>query len=203
MGLTEDIQFVRSLLEAYSEGYDRMGVAAENGGSGVPPEMFDGPINDAGWVAWRMLPSTLSNADISHLEDEFTVTLPPLFRAYLLAGFQLFDQIHSSRHDQLIFNTPVPANDPLGPLRRELTGWRSLIDASLVPFAEWGDCWGPMCFDTQQRLHDGDCPIVWLDHELLIPLGEQQCRVRESVAPHINPIFDSYADFLTDTFSVA
>ena len=89
-----------------------MSVASEGGGAGVPPEMFEGDVDDEDWVAWRMLPSTLSDSDVSQMETEFAIQLPPLFRAYLLAGFQLFDQIQSSRHDQLIFNTDVPSNNP-------------------------------------------------------------------------------------------
>ena len=148
-----------------------MGVAAEGGSSGVPPEMFDGDVNDEGWVAWRILPSTLPESDITQLESEYAVEFPPLFRAYLLACFQLFDQVHSTLPDQQIFNTDVPSNDPLGPIKRLVGAWRPLLTAQFVPFAEWGDGWGPMCFDTTRRLDDGDCPVVWMDHELLIPLG--------------------------------
>jgi hypothetical protein len=59
-----------------------------------------------------------------------------------------------------------------------------------------------MCFDADNRLPDGDCPIVWLDHEILIPLGEDACRDRATVMQHANPIFDSYREFFEDTFSV-
>lgn len=179
-----------------------MGVAAvEDDGSGVPPEMFDGDVNDEGWVAWRLLPSTLSDSDVTRLETEYAVEFPPLFRAYLLAWFQLFDQIHSTRHDQLIFNTDVPSNDPLGPISGLIDAWQPLLSAQFVPFAEWGDGWGPMCFDTVNRLDDGDCPIVWMDHDLLIPLGLDKLRDREAVLPHVNPLYDSYRDFFDDAFT--
>ena len=118
MALSDDIDDVQSTLKAYAGDYHRMGVASVDGSGGVPPEMFDGDVDDEGWVAWKMLPSTLSLDDVVGLETEFTVEFPPLFRAYLLAGFQLFDQIHSSKYDQLIFNTDVPSNTPLEPIRR-------------------------------------------------------------------------------------
>jgi hypothetical protein len=117
VGLTEDIAFVRAKLLTFAEDYYRMGVASNGGDAGVPPDMFDGDVNDDGWVEWRMLPSTIADSDVSEMESEFAIQLPPLFRAYLLAGFQLFDQVHSSRYDQLIFNTDVPSNNPLGPIR--------------------------------------------------------------------------------------
>jgi hypothetical protein len=137
--LAEDITYVRSRLETYAAAYPQMGVASEGGSGGVPADMFDGDVNDEGWVAWRIIPSTLVRADVAQLEDEYSVHLPPLFHAYLLAGFQLFDQSHSSKHDQLILNTPVPSRDPLAPLRREISGWQPLTEASFIPFAEWGD----------------------------------------------------------------
>lgn len=165
--------------------------------------MFDGDVNDDGWVAWRMLPSTLYDPDVSQLENEFKIQLPPLFRAYLLAGFQLFDQIHSLRYEQLIFNTDVPSNNPLGPTRDLIVAWQPLLSARFVPFAEWGDGWGPMCFDAENRGEDGDCPIVWMDHELLFRLGEEKCGDRDSVLPHVNPLYSSYREFFDDTFSEA
>ena len=180
-----------------------MGVAAEEGGSGVPPEMFDGDVNDEGWVAWRLLHSTLAETDVAQLEAEYSIDFPPLFRAYLLAWFQLFDQVHSRRHDQQIFNTDVPSNAPLGPIKRLIDAWKPLLSAQFVPFAEWGDGWGPMCFDTANRADDGDCPIVWMDHELMIPLGPDKCGNRDSVMPHVNPLYDSYRDFFCDVFSHA
>lgn len=202
MGLTEDIAFVRVTLEAFAKiDAPHMGVASVDGSGGVPPEMFDGDVDDEGWVAWRMLPSTLTNADVSKLESEFAIQLPPLFRAYLLAGFQLFDQVHSSRHDQLIFNTDVPSHDPLGPIRQLINAWKPLLSAGYIPFAEWGDSWGPMCFDIEKRNPDGDCPVVWMDHELLIPLGPEKCGDRNSVTPHVNLLYDSYRGFFDDVFS--
>ena len=178
-----------------------MGVAGEDGGSGVPPEMFDGEVNSEGWVAWRLLPSTLVESDVTQLETQYGVSFPPLFRAYLLALFQLFDQIHSERHDQQILNTDVPSNDPLGPITRLLDAWKPLLYARFIPFAEWGDGWGPMCFDTANRLDDGDCPIVWMDHEQLIPLGPDKLGYRESVVAHVNPLYASYREFFGDVFS--
>lgn len=204
MTLDDDISFVRTRLEGYFlVDAPHMSVASVDGSDGVPPEMFDGDVDGEGWVAWRMLPSTLSNADVFQLENEFSIQFPPLFRAYLLAAFQLFDQILSTRYDQLIFNTDVPSNNPLGPTRNLIVAWKPLLSAKFIPFAEWGDGWGPMCFDVKNRRDDGDCPIVWMDHELLIPMGEEKCGDHDSVLPHVNPLYESYREFFEDAFSVA
>ena len=138
-----NIQYVQATLTAYAHSYPRMGVASIDGSGGVPPAMFDGEVQGDGWVSWKMLPSTLEPIEVERLEKELNIEFPPLFRAYLLAGFQLFDQIHSSRHDQLIFNVEVPSNNPLGPIRNLIEAWRPLVSADYLPFAQWGDSWGP------------------------------------------------------------
>ena len=62
--------------------------------------------------------------------------------------------------------TDTPVEKPLKPIRELMKGWQPLIAAGYIPFAEWGDGWGPMCFDSVKRSPDGDCPVVWMDHEL-------------------------------------
>lgn len=75
-----------------------------------------------------------------------------------------------------------------------------MIGAGFAPFAEWGDGWGPMCFDLEQRGKDGDCTVVWMDHERLISLGPEPCGQRETVSPLAQPLYGSYREFLTDVF---
>jgi hypothetical protein len=201
MTLAEDSAFVGRLLDAYAVDACRMGVASQSPkDAGVPTVMQVGEVNGDGWVEWRVMPSTLTDAEVTALEKEFGVQFPPLFRAYLLARFQLFDQVHSHRHHQMVFMTATPAGKPLKPLRDLMKGWRPLIGAGYIPFAQWGDGWGPMCFDSLRRGDDGDCPVVWMDHELLIPLGADRCRHRESVLPFAQPLYDSCKEFLEDVF---
>ncbi|MGN6547821.1 MAG: hypothetical protein ACTHK7_22425, partial [Aureliella sp.] len=158
MGIEEDIAFVGQLLDAYAVDAWRMGVAAEDSAEvGVPAEMQVGEVNAGGWVEWSVMPSTLKVTDVHALENEFGVQFPPVFQAYLLARFHLFNQARSRRYDQQILMTDTPAGKPLGPLGDLMNAWRPLIDAGFVPFAQWGDGWGPMCFDTVQRRADGEC----------------------------------------------
>jgi hypothetical protein len=201
MALADDTAWIGQLLDAYAPGAFRMGVAAEEpGDAGVPPEMQVGAVNAEGWVEWRLLPSTLDEAAVTAVEQEFAVSFPPLFRAYLLARFHLFDQVQSRKYDQLISMTDTPAGKPLAPLRRLLGAWQPLIQAGFIPFAHWGDGWGPTCFDCVRRRDDGDCPIVWLDHEVIIPFGPEKCRRREVIEPHASPLYGSCQEFLLDVF---
>jgi hypothetical protein len=202
MGLAEDTAFASGLLDAYATGAWMMHVAAEDpDDAGVPPEMQAGEVNEDGWVKWRLLPSTLAESDVTGVEREFGVEFPPVFRAYLLAHFHLFNQVRSRKYDQQVLMTDTPANRPLVPLRDLLTAWQPLISAGYVPFAQWGDGWGPMCFDSGQRGADRECPVVWMDHELLIPLGPDGCWQRESVLPLVKPLYGSCREFLVDVFA--
>jgi hypothetical protein len=160
-----------------------------------------GQIDASGWVEWRVLPSTLTEADISELENRFGMQLPPLFRAYLLARFHLFDQVTSRLHDQLILFTATPAGKPLAPLSLLLSAYRPLTAAGFIAFAEWGDGWGPMCFDTDRRAQDGDSPIVWMDHEALAPLGKERSAIRDKVLTLAQPLFGTFRELLTDVFA--
>jgi hypothetical protein len=201
MAIAEDTAFVGQLLDTYAVDAWRMGVVEEDPeDAGVPPEMQVGEVNADGWVEWRVLPSTLREADVAAVEAEFGVRLPPLFRAYLLARFQLFNQVKSRRYNQQILMTDTPAGKPLAPLRELMDEWRPLIDAGFIPFAEWGDSWGPMCFDSAQRAADGECPVVWMDHEALLPLGSEGCRQRAAVVPLVQPLYASCREFLSDVF---
>jgi hypothetical protein len=202
MVLSEDIEYVGRLLDTYAEGRDRMHVAAEDPeDAGVPPDMQAGPVNEDGWVEWKLLPSTLSEGDIVGIEEQFGVQFPPLFRSYLLARFHLFDQVRSRRHDQQIMMTCVPSGEQLGPLEELMRAWQPVIGAGFAPFAEWGDGWGPMCFDLERRGEEGDCPVVWMDHESLISLGPEACSRREEVLPLAQPLYRSCREFLTDVFA--
>ncbi len=204
MRLDEDIEFVGQLIDAYAAEADRRGVASKRPqDSGVPAAMQVGRIDAEGWVEWRVLPSTVSEAEVSELENKFGIQLPPIFRAYLMARFHLFDQVTSRQYDQLILMTDTPAGKPFAPLLLLLSAWRPLITAGFVPFAEWGDGWGPMCFDTGCRGSDGDCPVVWMDHEILAPLGEEKCRTRKEVLPSAQPLYESCRELLIDVFGRA
>jgi len=204
MALTEDIAWVGQLVDAYAAEADRRGVASQRPqDSGVPAAMQVGQIDAEGWVEWRVLPSTLSENELRQFEDKWGVQLPPLFRAYLLARFHLFDQVTSRRHDQLILMTDTPAGKPLAPLLLLLSAWRPLIDAGFIPFAEWGDGWGPMCFDTERRAADGDCPVIWMDHESLASLSEEKRRARKRVLPLAQPLYESFRELLIDLFGQA
>jgi len=201
----EQIERIAQLLESYYQrapAIVRRSVASHNPKDhAVPQDMWAGPVNSEGWVDWKLLPSTVTDDDIAELEVRFAVAYPPSFRAYLRARFHCFDQVRSARYDQLISLPKMQTRDPLYQVRELLAAYRSLIPAQLIAFAEWGDGWGPMCFDAQRRGGDGECPILWLDHEL-IPFG-QQTIARSKVAPLEKFLYGSFEELLQDVFGHA
>ena len=198
-----DIRFVQQLLDACAAHAPERCVSVASKGNddaGVPRQMQAGPVDAHGWVKWKVLPSTLKASDVAAVEKEFGVEFPSLFRAYLVARFHLFDQIGSRKHDQQILMTDVPSSRPMGPLRELLDAFEQLIGADYLPFAEWGDGWGPLCFDLRDMRDDGDRGIVWFDHEVLADLEPDELKDRRKVQKCAQPIYTSFREFLLDTF---
>lgn len=201
MALEDDILAIGAVLDRFAAQYHRWHVAAEEGDDGVPPDMQAGPINAEGWVEWRLLPSTLTIAAVIELERRFGVEFPPGFHAYLLARHHFYEQVASRRHSQSITLPVLSTVEPLAPLHEQLMSWQPLITAGYIPFAEFGDSWGPICFDADNRLADGDCPVVWMDHEPLITLGPAKCGERHALEPFVQPLYGSFRGLLGDVFA--
>jgi len=197
MTLAQDIQLIGRMIDAYAVDADRRTVAD---GFGIPDEMQVGEIDDEGWAEWQVIPSDAEEAEVVELEREFGIQLPPFFRAYLLARFHLFDQVKSRRYGQIIMWPKSPPGGATVRLCSELSAWQVLLDAGYIPFAEWGDGWGPMCFDTVARGPDGECPVVWLDHEPLHNLGEEAVRNRDQIVHLAKPLYASSRELIVDIF---
>lgn len=205
MSDADQVAQIGQMIDRYTAASNPMllrGVASQRPSDrGVPPDMWASKVDREGWVTWRVMPSTLHASDIDQLQLDFSVVFPPLFRAYLLARHHCFGQVQSLKHDQLIMFPDLPTREPLHSLRQSLHAWKFLLPAGLIPFAEWGDGWGPMCFDTQSRHGDGECPILWLDHEQIIPLGEKASD-RQVLRRLEMPLYGSFRDLLEDVFAV-
>jgi len=130
----------------------------------IPDSMRDTSIPlSNGWIGWRPIPSIVTNADLDALEDETSLAFPPLYRDFLhyLHFIELTETgIRFERH------LPDTWRDSLR--KAYFRSWprKHTLDAGLLPFGDesFMDA-GPVCFDTRHRLSDGDCPIVFWDHE--------------------------------------
>jgi len=161
---------------------------------GVPLEMFDGEINNEGWVKWKILDSNLSESEIDRLENEYKIKFPTLFRAYLTTKFHLFDEVGNDECS--IFLPPVPIDNPLGEIRRFIKGWNFLIKGGFIPFGYYGDGWGAICFDTRNLTDKDDFPVVWFDDELINENMETNLIESQRTL-----IFNSFEELMTEMFS--
>ncbi|MDX2200500.1 MAG: SMI1/KNR4 family protein [Phycisphaerae bacterium] len=139
----------------------------------LPDAMRDDSIPPRGdWQAWRAIPSTATDAQLDALEHETGCVYPPIYRDFLRyqhffglteVGVRfrrhLCDTWYETLHDAYF-----------GGLPRE-----HILDVGLLPFgAETQADAGPACFDTKRRAADGDCPVVFWDHEWVGTKNEVQ-----------------------------
>ena len=130
----------------------------------LPDQMRDSSISPSNdWVGWRAIPSTVTDADLAALEHETGLAFPPFYRDFL-----------QYRHFVTLMAVGLRFKRHLCHDWREtlraayFRSWprERIVDAGLLPFgSETLMDAGPVCFDTRQRIADGDCPIVFWDHE--------------------------------------
>ncbi len=200
----QDIDFMIDLLEKYCSNCNPIMFRSEVKGDdydvsdgGIPLEMVIGEIEDD-YASWQMLPSTITAEQVAELEKQVGLDLPPLFKAYLQAKFHLFDQIHNGKY--LVLFPSIPSDYRLGNVSSQLLCWPQLLKIGYIPFAEYEDGYGPICFDTYNRGSDGDCPLVWIDHEELHALSEEDFSQREKVQPLEQKLHGSFREFVNDFF---
>jgi hypothetical protein len=113
------------------------------------------------WLPWKPIPSTVLDSDLDELENEIGLKFPPLYRDFL-------QYLHFYDLPSCIGWEPHVIDRWKKQLRQIYKGWypERIMGKGLIPFGSesFADA-GPVCFDTRQRLPDGDCPIVFWDHE--------------------------------------
>lgn len=129
----------------------------------MPAEMRDSenpPMDD--WLAWKPIPSSVTDEDIIELETHFGGNLPAEYIA-LLKYVHFYDLTeHGVRFERHI----------VGEWKKRLIDRYDTYQADfpngshLVPFGDetFMDA-GPVCFDFKNRHRNGDCPVVFWDHE--------------------------------------
>ncbi|MCI1695686.1 SMI1/KNR4 family protein [Aneurinibacillus aneurinilyticus] len=203
MNVQTDKQFIELCLNTYFSKRHRvqmkLPVKIDPQDGGVPASMVNGEVDEEGYVAWKMLPSTVTEEEITEIEQGLPARLPPLFRAYLTTQFVLDMQIINPPY---FFMLPeLPADNPFQDIAFTLQAWNLLLITGYIPFAEYQDGWGPVCFDTKQQTVDGDYAIVWFDHEhLLHELDEGDYVSREKVESYAQTLFPSFRVFMTELF---
>ena len=131
----------------------------------VPAAMRDPSIEPReGWSGWKAVPSTVADGDLDRLERETGLAYPPLYRDFLKYRHFLWLTEVGLRFES------HPCNDWRERLRAlYFEDWdpARILGRGLLPFGHESlmDA-GPACFDTRRRREDGDCPVVFWDHDL-------------------------------------
>lgn len=147
-----------------------------------------------GWVQWKPLPSTVTEAEVRALEEEFGAEFPPLFRAFLTTSFVMNLEGGDVRLPAL------PSDAPLGEIQSMLEAWAPLHESGYLAFADGPNDAGPLCFDTRRPREDGDCPVVLIDHELAGDIIDGEPPFREELERIAQPAFESFRDLLIRAF---
>jgi hypothetical protein len=157
-----ELQLPADYVDAAVEWLRRVGFVRHPGF--VPKDMVDpsiAPQDD--WVGWRPVSSTVTDTDLNSIEQRAGIAFPPLYRAFLK-----YKHFLSLTEFGLRF-IPHPSSDWRNDLTNAIfSDWEPerLVRIGLLPFGEesFMDA-GPVCFDTRSRLPDGDCPVVFWDHQ--------------------------------------
>ncbi len=160
--MTVTDQLVQGYVDAAVAQLRRRGLMSLPGA--LPEAVRDYTIPDShDWHGWKPIPSTVTDAQLLGLEQETGLQFPPLYRDFLqylhfleLTECGLRFEKHSCDDWQKTLRAAYFESwDP-----------ERILGVGLLPFGTetFADA-GPVCFDTRRRLPDGDCPIVFWDHE--------------------------------------
>jgi len=130
----------------------------------LPEQMLDTSIAPSrDWVGWRPTPSTVTDADLDALEAETGLAFPPHYRDLL--KYRHFVELTATG----VSFEPHLCHNWRDTLRAAyFRSWprERILDVGLLPIgSETMMDAGPVCFDTRHRTSDGDCPVVFWDHE--------------------------------------
>lgn len=161
---------------------------------GVPVDMMLGEPDDDGYVAWKILPSTVSMEELQAIEARMPGPFPPVFRAYCTTRHVLgltFDRVVLPH---------LPPEDTLASVRNTVQRWHLLQESGYCAFSE-SDA-GPICFDLHRRhLETGDCPVLFFDREELDAIGADQWDQRSILEPSATLLFPGFHGLLERVFS--
>lgn len=116
---------------------------------------------------WKMIPSDVTEEDISELEKEIGIRLPDALRAYYTSYCHLWEG-----------NSNIPENSP----EHKMSGLREDYDELLVNFGYIPLTWdeqGAWLFCMKVDENDQDCGIYWIDHEELFAFKPETVTAQE------------------------
>jgi hypothetical protein len=154
----------------------------------LPTAMVVGKPNAEGWIQWKTVPSPVTSEELREVEQRLPGPLPAVMRKYF--------QYRCILGTEGILLPEVPADGPLDPFLQEVAAWSPLLEAGYIPFAEYGDGYGPVCLDTLRPCGTDDFAVIWIDHEDIHALGEEDARQRSNLESLAKPLYPSFRDLM-------
>lgn len=147
----------------------------------VPDFLRDGPPADAAGyhVPWTIFPAPGSCAWVEEFEARLPGRLPRSYKSlisrYLFPAFEVGPVL-------LFANTGAGVQDELAVAMFRDPGIHApLLAAGFVQFGRRSSgSYDPVCFDLNRMTNEGECPVVQVDHEAALMLG--QAKVLSEVA---------------------
>lgn len=122
-------------------------------------------LNKSGLYNWKAIPSRVKISDIKKLEKKIEHLFPPLYKDFLMHQHYI-----RLAEEGVRFPEHTPYNWYKTLLNLYFNSWipERIIGVGLIPFGaeSFWDA-GPVCFDTRKQMGDGDCPVVFWDHECI------------------------------------
>lgn len=160
----------------------------------VPDDMVDGNTDEEGWTPWKPIPSSISNTEITKLENKIRTPLPALFKEYLT-------YLHILEFDVgWIRLMALPSDRGI----REVEHWifnshmsDICLENGYVIIGEDGNNAGYLCFDTNSPIRKGlrediDYPIVLVTH------GTKSIVILEEIARSFEDLVEKILNKLTE-----
>ncbi len=156
----------------------------------LPEDMMaEGADPDEEYNVWKLIPSTVTDADIAKKEDEFGIKFPNVLKAFLSTYHHAFEAPIGRNMSDAPFFELDNAFDP------------HLAANGYLPFTWDGDGYYIRCIDLNANGDKDNCPIVEFDHEALFDMqneyedkGEE--IPKERLAELANPVADNLRDYL-------
>ncbi|MCV4230707.1 SMI1/KNR4 family protein [Virgibacillus sp. LDC1] len=148
----------------------------------VPAEMKAVDTGEE-WSIWKLVPSTISEVHIGAMEQEYGLTFPEWYKAFISTYHHYFDIIPEQAVDEPLDNVRDMYNSLLCRLGYLPFTWDS----------EYGKIW---CIDVNEDAGDGFGAIYEIEHEICFDLDEEQtdrAELQKSLV-FLYPDFKAYFD---------
>lgn len=197
MKITEACDFMKEYFEKFYKRYADLDPVLVKS-PGLPEAMrADGEAPDKdGWCMWKLVPSTVTDEDITGREEKYSLKFPNALKAFLTVYHHDF----CSPIGQNRFDKPLQGFDHAHNPHLTANGY--------LPFTWDKDGYYIICIDLNAPNSDTDgdsCPIVQFDHEVFFDLqyeyednGEE--IPRERLGELAEKIADNFIDFLNNVF---